>query len=280
MAVMSHVEIGVRDLTRAQEFYGGLLGFTPVTAESGADTLAMQAGAARLRLVETGPDGTPSGWDGDDLQRGFRHVGFKVDEVDARIARLAAAGVEIRVPPLDAFGGVRLAFFADPDGTHLEFVAGPIRYQPLWSPELAAEEEASLHGDWDGEPRFDHVAVTVSDVDRALAYYRDTLGIPVVGQLDRRRTDERGFLITYFRAGGTVLEVFSFDVDTTPGPWQPEPDLLGIRAIGFDTADPGATRTALLQAGGRGVAWRDGRAADLVADQDRVIADLARPHGG
>jgi catechol 2,3-dioxygenase-like lactoylglutathione lyase family enzyme len=275
MSVMSHVEIGVRDLTRSQEFYGGLLGFTPVAAQSGGGTLVMQAGAARVKLVETGPNGTPSGWIADDLQCGFRHFGLKVDEVDSRIARLAEAGVEVRVPPLDAFGGVRLAFFADPDGAHLEFVSGPLQYQPLWSRELAAEEEASLHGDWDGAPRFDHVAVTVSDLDRALAYYRDTLGIPVVGQLDQRHCDERGFLITYFRAGSTVIEIFSFDVDTTPSPWQPEPDLLGIRAIGIDVVDAEATRHALLEAGGYGVAWRNGRAADLIADQDQVVTDLA-----
>ncbi|WP_189935949.1 VOC family protein [Streptomyces sulfonofaciens] len=274
---MSHVEIGVRDLTRSQEFYGGLLGFTPVPAESGGDTLVMQAGEARVRLVEAGPGGTPSGWVDDDLQRGFRHFGLKVDEVDARVARLAEAGVEIRVQPLDAFGGVRLAFFADPDGAHLEFVSGPLQYQPLWSPELAAEEEASLVGGWDGEPRFDHVAVTVADLDQALAYYRDTLGIPVVGQLDRRDQDERGFVITYFRAGRTVIEVFSFDAGTAPNPWQPEPDLLGIRAIGIDVADPDTTRAALTAAGGEPVAWRgDGRGADLVADRDRVVANLVR----
>ncbi len=279
MAVMSHVEIGVRDLTRSQEFYGGLLGFTPVAADSGGDTLVMQAGAARVKLVEIGPGGTPSGWAGDDLQCGFRHFGLKVDEVDSRLAKLVEAGVEIRLQPLDAFGGVRITFFADPDGAHLEFVSGPLQYQPLWSAELAAEEEASLGAGWDGEPRFDHVAVTVSDLDRALAYYRDTLGIPVVGQLDQRAADERGFLITYFRAGSTVIEVFSFDSDTVPSPWQPEPDLLGIRAIGIDVTDPGATRGALVEAGGAAVAWRGGRPADLVADPDRIVADLVRAHG-
>ncbi|MET9385883.1 hypothetical protein ABZY09_33680 [Streptomyces sp. NPDC002928] len=43
----------------------------------------------------------------------------------------------------------------------------------------------------------------------------------MVGRLDRRHDDERAFLITYFRAGSTVIEVFGFDVDTAQNPWQP-----------------------------------------------------------
>ncbi|MFI6345367.1 VOC family protein [Streptomyces sp. NPDC050560] len=276
MAVMSHVEIGVSDLTRAAEFYGGLLGFAEDGARSGGDTLVMAAGAATVRLVEVGHDATPSGWSPDDLQRGFRHFGMKVDAVDARLAVLEDAGVPVRLRPLDAAGGVRIAFFADPDGTHLEFVAGQLRYDPVWSPALVAEEEAGLHNGWDGTPRFDHVAVTVDDLDRALGYYRDTLGIPVLGQLDHRATDERGFVITYLRAGETVIEVFSFRADTAPGPWRPAPDLLGIRSVGLTVPDPAAARAALTAAGGTALTRPGARPVELVADGDQLVAELVR----
>jgi len=274
---MAHVEIGVRDLTRSEAFYRGLLGFTVLPELSSGRTLFLDAGNARVKLVEVGAGGIPSDWDSNDLQSGFRHFGLKVDKVDWRVTALRDAGVEIRVEPLDAFGEVRLAFFADPDGAHLEFVAGPIQYQPGWSPELIAREEASLTGAWSGDPRFDHVAVTVSDFEEALAYYRDTLGLPVIGQLDRSASDDRGFLITYFQAGDCVLEVFSFSVGTRPSPWRPDPDLLGIRAIGLDEDDPAAARAALVKAGGERMAWRGdgtGPVADLVADRNRVVLDL------
>ncbi|HEU5111026.1 MAG TPA: VOC family protein, partial [Micromonosporaceae bacterium] len=172
-------------------------------------------------------------------QRGIRHFGMKVADVDAWVARLRAAGVAFDLGPFDAVGGVRIAFFRDPDGTCLELVQGYVRHHNLWSEQLA-QQEIDGDRDWDGRPRFDHVAITVPDLDQALTFYAGRLGLGRIGQVVRP-ADENGFLITNLRAAPATLEVFSFDVATHARDDAGEPDALGLRAIGITGA--GADRT-------------------------------------
>jgi catechol 2,3-dioxygenase-like lactoylglutathione lyase family enzyme len=237
---MAYVEIGVTDLDRSEEFYAGLLGLPGGTSGTGADGRRVrwlgpgEPGAGRVKLVELGPGAEPTAWDRDDLQRGIRHFGLKVRDIDATAARLRDAGVEFAVEPFDAFGGVRIAFFFDPDGSYLEFVQGHVQHNNLWSAELA-EQEVAAYRDWDGTPRFDHVAVTVPDLDEAFGYYRDQLDFGVVGQLVRD-DDQRGFLITNLRGGAGTLEVFTY-TPPTHSRHADATDRLGIRAIGVRVPD-------------------------------------------
>ena len=235
--VLTYVEIGVADLGRAEEFYSGLLGF-PV-AKTTVDTdghrvVSLGTGPAVVRLIEVGPAGLASGWEPDNRQRGIRHFGMKVAGIDTWASRLAAAGVAFDLEPFDAFGGVQIAFFRDPDGACLELVQGYVQHNNLWSAELAQQEVDADRG-WDGTPRFDHVAITVPDLDSALAVYAGRLGFGGIGQLIRPDDDpERGFLITNLRAGSaTTLEVFTFDQPVFPCPGVGEPERLGLRAIGI-----------------------------------------------
>ena len=178
-----HVEIGVADLARSLDFYRDLLDLTPMdTSGEGPGVAWLSAGSVLLKLVETG-DGDLGGWVNDDLQRGIRHIGFKVGDVDLRAERVRDAGVPFTLPPLDAVGGVRIAFFQDPDGTHLEITDNYLRYHRVASPELAERERlAALSRPRTAPPVFDHVAVTSADLDAALAFYRDTLGYEVIGR--------------------------------------------------------------------------------------------------
>ncbi len=244
---MAYVEIGVSDLDRSEEFYVGLLGLSAQGPIEDADGRRVRwlgsdaSHAGSVRLVELGPDARPTSWGRDDLQRGIRHFGLKVRDIDAMIARLDTAGVEVAVKPFDAFGGVRIAFFFDPDGAYLEFVQGHVQHNNLWSADLA-EQEVAAYRDWDGTPRFDHIAVTVPDLDEAFGFYRDQLGFGVVGQLVRD-DDERGFLITNLRGGAGTLEVFTYTPPTHPRDGDADAtDRLGIRAIGVRAPDERAGR--------------------------------------
>lgn len=244
-----HVELGARSLERSRDFYSGLLGLPEVPApvpSTGRPTAWFAAQGALLQVVELGDAATTGDWADDDLQAGMRHVGLKIGDVDAGMRRLEAAGVEVLSAPADVLGGVRIAFFLDPDGSRLEYVQGSLDYQSVRSPALATAERAAAPGLYDG-PRFDHVGLTVADLDAALDHYCGTLGYQVIGDI-RHVDDARGFLMTYLQAGGGVLEVFSFDVATSPAPAVGRTDL-GLRGIGLALPASAATSPAGWSAG-------------------------------
>lgn len=233
-----HVELGVRDLERSRAFYTGLLGLTeiaPVGPPPERPTAWFAAGDSRFAVVEVGERADPGSWANDDLQRGVRHVGLKVGDVDAQVGRLEKAGAHVLSAPADVLGGVRIAFFLDPDGTRLEYVQGSLDYQRVDHPELVAAEAAAEPARTDG-PRFDHVGLTVSDLGATLDLYCGTLGYQVLGDI-RHVDDERGFLMTYLATGRGVLEVFSFDVPTRRGPVT-TPDRSGVRSLGLALSSP------------------------------------------
>jgi catechol 2,3-dioxygenase-like lactoylglutathione lyase family enzyme len=229
-----YVEIGSSDPDRTVDFYRSLLDFTEVSdppwpADAGVRWLS--AGPALLKVVDAGA-GDLGGWRNDDLQRGMRHIGFKVGDVDRRAERVRDAGVTFSVEPTDAVGDVRLCFFDDPDGTRLEFIDGHLTYTDVVTPALAERERvAAQRRSPDAAPIFDHVATTVADLEATLAYYRDHFGYEVIGQL-RHSQDPRGFLITYVSAGDGVLEIFTYDVPTEPAPPAPDKSRLGLRGVG------------------------------------------------
>ncbi|MFG1708857.1 VOC family protein [Nonomuraea sp. M3C6] len=241
-----HIEIGVSDLARSVDFYRDLLDLKPVGGGQDASIARLSAGPVTLDLVEVA-GGSLGGWVNDDLQRGVRHIGFKVGDVDLRAERVRDAGVPFTLPPLDAVGGVRLAFFQDPDGTHLEIIDKYLQYHVIGSAELAARERAAARArPRDAAPAFDHVAVTAADLDAALAFYRDMLGYELIGQISQDQ-DPRGFLLTYLAAGDAVLEIFTFTAPKTPGPGAPDEARLGFRHVGIAAGDQ---MSALLSAAG------------------------------
>jgi catechol 2,3-dioxygenase-like lactoylglutathione lyase family enzyme len=273
-------EIGSSDIDRTVDFYRSLLDFAvtedvPWPSAKGVHWLS--AGPVLLKVVETG-DGDLGGWRNDDLQRGMRHIGFKVGDVDHRAERVRDAGVAFTVEPTDAVGGVRLCFFDDPDGARLEFIDGHLTYHEIASSELADRERvAAEHRPKDAPPAFDHVATTVADLDATLAYYRDTLGYEVIGQL-RHDQDPRGFLITYLQAGPGVLEVFTFTAPTSAAVSPPDDARLGLRGVGLGTGDPGAFIRRLAAHGGRPAGNApDTASGPVVVDSDGVPAQAVPP---
>jgi catechol 2,3-dioxygenase-like lactoylglutathione lyase family enzyme len=234
--MMTHLELGISDLDRALELYSGLLGFplTESTVDTEGHRIAILGNEPALRLVELGTTGTASGWDPDDRQCGIRHFGMKVADIDAWTQRLKAAGLTFALDPVDAFGDVRIAFFFDPDGAYLELIQGYVQHNDLWSPALA-QAEIDADRDWDGSPRFDHIALTVPDLAESLAHYQ-ALGFTPVGQLVQP-TEPRGFLITNLRAGPATLEIFTFTAPTLASP-AASPNALGLREVAFRRPAP------------------------------------------
>jgi catechol 2,3-dioxygenase-like lactoylglutathione lyase family enzyme len=237
------VTLTVADLPRSVDFYTRQLDLEPVPAPDGQAWLA--AGPTVLRLTEVAGGRAP-GWAPDDLQKGFRHIGLKVTDLDERVARLHDDDVRFHLEPLDATGGVRIAFFYDPDGVLLEFVQGDLEYHEVGDAGLVAAERARPAP---VTPRFGHVAVTVEGLQDTVDQYA-AAGFGVAGRLFQTH-DPRGFEITYLHADGTVLEVFTYTADKQESPWRPDADLLGFRAVGLTDADPDALAARLTAAGAK-----------------------------
>jgi catechol 2,3-dioxygenase-like lactoylglutathione lyase family enzyme len=164
--------------------------------------------------------------------------------------------VSVISAPTDVLGGVRIAFFLDPDGARLEFIQGNLTYQQVGSPPLADAEAATRLAPDDG-PRFDHIALTVSDLPAALRFWRDQMGLEVIGEI-RHHGDPRGFLMTYLQAGPAVLEVFSFEVpvaahDVSVG----DASLLGFRSVGLAVDGPATTDRVVVGPDGVAVTFEE-----------------------
>jgi len=248
------VFLNVRDVARSVEFYARHLGATVVNSSDDAAELDLVTARFLLARIE---DPAESTWVGDDLQRGFRHVGFKVADLDARVDALHEADVPFHLEPINAEGGVRITFFFDPDGTLLELVEGPLQYHEVYD-QRAVDQDWGL-GDPD-RPRFDHVAETVSDIAATAAYFADLGYVRMSGI--HQPSDDRGFEITFLRSGDSSLEVFTYD-KAEKQLRTPQLDAPGFAAVAFgDTGAAGAT--------GRGTAATVGtlRGHDVLADPD------------
>jgi catechol 2,3-dioxygenase-like lactoylglutathione lyase family enzyme len=145
--------------------------------------------------------------------------------------------------PTNAVGGVRIAFFKDPDGTLLELVQGELQYHKAGTAAPVVNEQPSE----DRPLVFDHVAISVINLDETLRYYRDMLGFPVLGQLFFN--DSRGFVITNVQAGTSVLELFSFSSPMTARGWNPDQTMLGLKHVGFGVDDTDTVAKRLHDAG-------------------------------
>jgi catechol 2,3-dioxygenase-like lactoylglutathione lyase family enzyme len=136
---LDHVAITVKDLARSVDFYRDLLGFEVLgQLMLNDDTMKLvylRSGGACIELFEFRDHEAQTAVGVPDTVGGFKHVAFQTNDVDGLSARLKAAGVTFTLDPTDAVGGVRLAFFRDPDGNLLELVSGlpdMAPYRPGW----------------------------------------------------------------------------------------------------------------------------------------------------
>ena len=120
---------------------------------------------------------------------------------------------------------------------------------------------------------FDHVAITVKDIDVSIAWYTSMLGFSVHR---RWENTERGMRITFLEAGGhAMLELFGFmDSDTaTDGPLL-RPEETGIKHLSFFVEDMEATCQRLRDAGITFTTATSTRA--VFQDPDGIVLELRR----
>ena len=116
--MLDHVGIAVESLNESLKFYSGLLGLelkgTETVAEQKVRTAFLPLGdgsGTEIELLEsTDPEG-PIGKFIANKGPGIQHLAFRVDDIDAALAELKAAGLRlIDEKPRYGAGGARIAF--------------------------------------------------------------------------------------------------------------------------------------------------------------------------
>lgn len=123
----AHVGMTVSSIDQSLAFYVDLLGLRLVDRRPGTqgDEVAfVDTGGCMLELI--GPsNGALLAEDVAAGRAGLLHLTFKVDDVDATVEHVRAAGAEVVEPPRDAYNkrmARRVAFCRDPDGILIEFL--------------------------------------------------------------------------------------------------------------------------------------------------------------
>lgn len=195
----------VGDVDRSIEFYTGVLGFAKVSeAESAGENLEHLTGVfgARVRTARLclgneqielmqylAPEGRPMPVESHSNDRWFQHIAIAVSDMDRAYAHLrahkvrhASTGPQTLPQYLPNAAGIRAFYFKDPDGHVLEVIHFPPgKGDPRWATPQGSD--ALFLG-------IDHTAIAVVDTETSLRFYRDTLGLRVVGGSENFGTEQ------------------------------------------------------------------------------------------
>lgn len=125
LGAVHHIAIIVSDYPAAKEFYVEKLGFSVVREnyrpqrEDWKLDLRLTDGPDAIELEIFGEKHPPARVNRPEAC-GLRHLAFRVDDVEAAAAELAARGIVCEPIRMDEYTGKRMTFFFDPDGLPLE----------------------------------------------------------------------------------------------------------------------------------------------------------------
>jgi len=195
VTAVESIGLTVSDLDRSVEFYSKVLSFEKIseTEVDGPEyehlegvfglrmrTARMRLGNEFIELTEfLAPRGRPVPVDTRANDHWFQHIAVITSDMDRAYKWLrqnkvqhASSGPQ-RLPDWNKnAGGIQAFYFRDPDGHFLEVLAFP-----------SDKGDARWHDS--GGKLFlgiDHTAIVISDTDASLKFYRDVLGLHVVGE--------------------------------------------------------------------------------------------------
>jgi catechol 2,3-dioxygenase-like lactoylglutathione lyase family enzyme len=294
------VEVVVSDLNRSRAFFE-LLGFTAVREEelSGPEEeqrtgiakarvrrleLALGSEHLALRQFLTPSEGRPVPHDSHGNDLWFQHVAIVVRDMERAYGWLRAhhvAHVSSGPQTLPQWNknaaGIQAFYFADPDGHTLEIIhfpagKGDARWQ---APSRCSRTPADLC-------QFlgiDHTAITVSDTDASLAFYRDRLGLRLAGESENYGPEQEHLNGVF----GARLRITALRASTGPGielleylsprggraaPSDARPNDLTHWQIDLAASKTAAAWLAAGASGGRGVTQTSSGREALVRDRD------------
>jgi catechol 2,3-dioxygenase-like lactoylglutathione lyase family enzyme len=215
------IGLTVNDLGRELHFYTNTLPFELISISEASgkepdDLLGLKNVKVRVATLRLGDEsitltehfgnkGRPIPQDSRSFDHWFQHIAIVVSDMDKAYAHLLAHKVKhISTAPqtLPAWnkdaGGIKAFYFRDPEDHVLEIIWLPTgKGNPKWQERAAgslpAEQDNGTAGGTRGSTLFlgiDHTAIVVSDTDRSLAFYRDTLGFRVAGGAENYGTEQ------------------------------------------------------------------------------------------
>jgi len=232
----------VADMERSVGFYSSVLSFEKVSDvevtgsayESLQGVFGLRLRVVRMRLGEEfielieylAPRGRPIPVDSRSHDRWFQHIAIVVSDMDHAYQWLRQHKVEHassgpqRLPDWNPnAGGIQAFYFKDPDGHPLEVLQFPAgKGDPKWQDKT----DRLFLG-------IDHTAIVVHDTEVSLKFYRDTLGLRLVGESENYGTEQEHLnnlfgarlRITTLRATkGPGIEFLEY---LTPGDGRPMP---------------------------------------------------------
>src|SRR5215469_6144585 len=225
-SAVDSVDITVSDMDRAVDFYSRVLSFkkvrdSEVTGETYENlegvfgvrmrVVRMQLGDEFIELTEyLVPKGRPITAGARSNDRSFQHIAIIVSDMDKAYAWLRQNKVEQissrpqRLPNLNRnAAGIKAFYFKDRDGHPLEILEFP--------PDKGAEK-------WH-QPSdklflgIDHTAIAVDDTEASLHFYRDLLGMRIVGESENYGAEQEHLSNVF----GAHLRITSLRAGAGPG---------------------------------------------------------------
>ncbi len=215
----------VGDMDRSVDFFSKVLTFEKVSdvEVTGSDyerlqglfgvrmrVVRMTLGGESIELTEyLAPRGRAFPSDTRSNDHWFQHVAIIVSDMDTAYRMLrqhkvqhASSGPQ-RLPDWNKnAGGIQAFYFRDPDGHFLEILQFPKgKGDPKWQ-----RTDRLFLG-------IDHTAIVVKDTEESLKFYRDTLGLKVVGENENYDTEQEHLNNVF----GARLRITALRASSGPG---------------------------------------------------------------
>lgn len=217
-AVISVESIGITVLNMdlAVEFYA-ILSFYKIsdvevlgTASEHLRVVRMQLGAEVIELTEyLTPKGRAIPPDSRSNDQWFQHIAIAVSNMDKAYQHLRQHKVQHtstapqRLPDWNpAVAGIEAFYFKDPDGHNLELIYFPPGKGAKWQ---QPTDQIFLG--------IDHTAIVVSNTETSLKFYRNFLGMKLVGESENYGTEQEHLN----NVSGARLRISSLKAPTGPG---------------------------------------------------------------
>ena len=225
-SAVDSVDITVSDMDRAVNFYSHVLSFktvrdTEVAGETNEHlegifgvrmrVVRMQLGDEFIELTEyLAPKGRSITVGARSNDGSFQHIAIIVSDMDKAYAWLRQNKVEHvssgpqRLPDWNRnASGIRAFYFKDPDGHPLEI----LQFPPDKGAAKWHQPSAKLF------LGIDHTAIVVSNTEASLRFYRDLLGMRIVGESENYGTEQEHLNNVF----GAHLRITSLRADSGPG---------------------------------------------------------------